>query len=623
VLINPVYDSFTQTNAPASFFTGIQTAINMLDAKFIANITVNIAVDWGNQHSPYLTPSTNQNFSFGGLAGASTTISYTNLRNDLLATTFIDFNASSLPNAASVNGHNTFIISSAQQRLFGLTDTNTIDGAVEFGTQFTGNSLISVALHELTHALGRDNATSLDIFRFSSAGNRVFTGGATSVPAYFSLDNGATDLADFGQTSDPGDFLNSSGRTPNDPFNEFVGTLGRLDGMDVEIMRALGFQTVHGVTKNDFNADGQSDLLWFNGGTRVFTVWDSHSDNSFADTANSIVGSLSSGWKPVGIGDFTGLGKSDLIFQNGSTFTEWQSLVSAANGFKANVFVGSVGPGWFLAGVGDFNFDGRDDLIWQNGGTFTEWQSTGNSFTANVFVGSVGAGWSLAGVGDFTGSGKADLIWQNGGTFTEWQSTGNSFTQNVFVGSVGAGWQLAGVGDFTGNARSDLLWFNAGSGTFTIWDSTGSGFTANNFVANLGAGWSVAAVGDFNGDGFDDILFRNTSGTFTEWESNGTGFIPNVVVNSTVGTAWTLQYSPTGASGASGGPAGSMGQANAGNSGGPTGSPPSTPGFDLSPPPGVPPQFAAAWPSLVSTAEQSLGGVAGQTFIRQLFSSAS
>jgi hypothetical protein len=41
------------------------------------------------------------------------------------------------------------------------------------------------------------------------------------------------------------------------------------------------------------------------------------------------------------------------------------------------------------------------------------------------------------------------------------------------------------------------------------------------------------------------MICCGATGAFTEWQSNGNGFIPNVVVNSTVGTNWTLQSSPT------------------------------------------------------------------------------
>ena len=49
-----------------------------------------------------------------------------------------------------------------------------------------------------------------DLFRFTSAGTRLFTGSATSAAAaYFSVNGGSTKLADYGRTSDTSDFLNS------------------------------------------------------------------------------------------------------------------------------------------------------------------------------------------------------------------------------------------------------------------------------------------------------------------------------------------------------------------------------------------------------------------------------
>lgn len=413
MIIIPEYDS-NALAAPQSFRDGVQAAINMLDAKFTANITVKISIGYGEIGGSPLS----SNFAEGFFSGTS--VSYSSLRSDLDTFSTIDRNSPSLPAGTSLNGASSFVISNAEERIFGLlpavNSTSTNDGEIGIGTGFSGNSLISVALHELTHALGRgvgSGAVVTDVFRFSSPGHRLYGNAIPAPSAYFSLDGGNTDLADYGINSDPGDFLNppSSNRTPNDPFNEFVGNLGRLTGMDVEQMNALGFAV--NIAQNDFNADGQSDLLWFNQGTGQVTIWGSNADNSFANTPNSVVTHVGSGWAPVGVGDFNGLGAADLIFQNGNTFTEWQSTI---NGFVPNVFVGSVGTAWFLAGVGDFSGDGMADLIWQNGGTFAEWRSTGNSFTPNVVIGSVSAGWNLAGVGDFNNDGKADLIWQNGGT---------------------------------------------------------------------------------------------------------------------------------------------------------------------------------------------------------------
>src|SRR4051812_11048719 len=126
-------------------------------------------------------------------------------------------------------------------------DTTTDDGSATFATDINPNLLVGVALHELTHALGRvpygSQPDVFDLFRFTSPGTRLFTNGNTAAAAYFSLDGGITKLADFGQKSDPSDFLNSGVQGSNDPFNEFYtsNTSQGLSAVDLKLLDALGF----------------------------------------------------------------------------------------------------------------------------------------------------------------------------------------------------------------------------------------------------------------------------------------------------------------------------------------------------------------------------------------------
>jgi hypothetical protein len=59
------------------------------------------------------------------------------------------------------------------------------------------------------------------------------------------VDGGNTKLADFGQYSDPSDFLNSGLQGGNDPFNEYYtsSTSQVLTNVDKELLDALGFHT--------------------------------------------------------------------------------------------------------------------------------------------------------------------------------------------------------------------------------------------------------------------------------------------------------------------------------------------------------------------------------------------
>lgn len=239
--INLVYDAFA-LQAPQSFRDGMETAARMLEAALSDDITINISVHYGNPGD--------ENVSLGG-ANANN-ISYTTYRNALAAdaTTSDDATAlASLTTDSSVEGVSTFVVARAQQKALGLLAANDagIDGAVTMGTGFTGNALISGALHEITHAMGRLPGYALDLYRYSGIGTHVFSG---AVPApsnsYFSIDGGLTAIADFGVSSDPGDFLNppASVLTINDPFNESVGNLGSMTDLDVRVMDVLGFNYV-------------------------------------------------------------------------------------------------------------------------------------------------------------------------------------------------------------------------------------------------------------------------------------------------------------------------------------------------------------------------------------------
>ena len=102
------------------------------------------------------------------------------------------------------------------------------DGSATFATDINSNLLVGVALHELTHAMGRvpygPSPDIFDLFRFTSPGARLFAGGNTAPAAYFSIDGGNTKLADFGQLSDPSDFLTAVCKAQTTPSMNTIRT---------------------------------------------------------------------------------------------------------------------------------------------------------------------------------------------------------------------------------------------------------------------------------------------------------------------------------------------------------------------------------------------------------------
>jgi hypothetical protein len=244
--INLKFDSFASA-APQSFKNAIQVAANLLDATFIDNITINISVGYGEILG---SPEPSGGASAGPISGDF--VSYSQVSSWLSQNASADIQAAvaALPSGSTIQGQSQVAVWHAEERLMGLVPANdsSMDGAAGFAADIPTNLLTGVALHELTHALGRINygpqPDILDLFRFTSVGVHLFQSGVPNSASYFSLDGGKTDLADYGQGSDPSDFLNS-GRTPNDPFNEYydASTVQSLSKIDILEMESLGFKT--------------------------------------------------------------------------------------------------------------------------------------------------------------------------------------------------------------------------------------------------------------------------------------------------------------------------------------------------------------------------------------------
>ena len=129
------------------------------------------------------------------------------------------FNA--LPIATSIQGQSQVFVENAQLKLWGLqTSNNAIDGVATFSTDSDPSMLIPSALHELTHAMGRvpyrgiDGSPNIfDLFRFTAPGTyfindapRIITMVNPTAQAYFSLDGGKINLANYDTRSDISDF---------------------------------------------------------------------------------------------------------------------------------------------------------------------------------------------------------------------------------------------------------------------------------------------------------------------------------------------------------------------------------------------------------------------------------
>ena len=535
VTINLLFDPAAMA-APASFRAGIQQAASLLTASISDQITVNIKIDYSGTGG-------------GAAAGPDNGLyeSYSSVRADLINhATAGDTTFNALPTGSSVQGQSNVAVWNAQLKLWGVlgaNDTSTDDGSATFATDINPNLLVGVALHELTHALGRipygSQPDIFDMFRFTSVGTRLFSGSATAPAAYFSLDGGNTKLADYGQTSDASDFLNSGVQGSNDPFNEFYtgSTTQQLSQTDLKQLGALGFH----LTGSDTQAptlvsDGPLSIL--TGATQTIpSSLLSTSDNisSMAQLHYTITSAPADG--TLLLNGLATLSFTQADINNGLvsyhetasgvtsdhfqfTVADAAGNVTGASSFQININSGAATPNHV---IGDFSADGTSDiLLYNDNGTVSMWDSgqpSGGHVVANP--GAVASSSHIAGYGDFDGNGHADILWRddNGAVFV-WdngQAAGAHTVANA--GTVSSSWHVARSGDFDGNGHDDVLWYND-NGAVAVWDNGQA--TSGHVVANVGAvpaSWHITGTGDFDGNGHSDILWYNDNGSVAIWDN--------------------------------------------------------------------------------------------------------
>ncbi len=274
--INVSYDTSVDS-APAAFKVAVAYVVNLLDAAFTDNVTLDIHVGWGEvDGSTVLAGDLGQSFEAQAPA-----YSYATIRNALVAGAAApdQLAASSTLPATDPTGGGTFDIGTAEAKALGLIAGNApgIDGWVGFDSTVSDWSfdptatpgpnqyyLVGTIEHEISEVMGRDSLLGVngehysngwgvpDLFRFSAPGVRQLAPGPGHTTGYFSLDNGLTNLGSWNNHVARGDlgdwdlgFGSGGGPGPdgNDAFNDFSnpGVLNQITRNDLTLMQVLGW----------------------------------------------------------------------------------------------------------------------------------------------------------------------------------------------------------------------------------------------------------------------------------------------------------------------------------------------------------------------------------------------
>jgi hypothetical protein len=272
-------------------------------------------------------------------------------------------------------------------------------------------------------------------------------------------------------------------------------------------------------TSADFNADGFSDVLWRNNSTGENYIYPMQGTTVLG--GEGYVRTVPDpDWKIVGIGDFNGDGKSDILWRNSTT---GENYIYMMNGMAiANEgYIRSVADrNWQVAGVGDFDGDGKDDIVWRNAATGENYLYLMSAFdiTSEGYLRTVAdTSWKIVAVADVDGDSKADILWRNAATGQNYvhpmNGTAIKTTEGYFRTVANQNWRVAGVADLDGDGKADIVWRNAATGENYLYPMDGKIIKPSEAyfrtVADLN--WQIAALGDYDGDGKSDLVWRNSA----------------------------------------------------------------------------------------------------------------
>lgn len=297
----------------------------------------------------------------------------------------------------------------------------------------------------------------------------------------------------------------------------------------------------HDHTPFDIDGDGREDLLYQNPKTGIVRLTRVSADGLRGTSSDSLGGRTSPDHQIIGVGDFDGDGKADLLWRKTLATPPSKLGFWSVNGAKyehdRSMELDSNLPGidpavHDLAAIGDFNGDGRSDLMFHR-------KNTSGANAGGVIYWTIGPdgtvqgsgtlakvpydGYDLVGAGDFNGDGASDLLFRNKSTggvvYWHLESDGGG---GVKLGKTGTfekpgygDWRVVGIGDMNKDGRSDLLFHQKSTGRLAYWfiNSAGTAIMSGGsglFQAKLPVDkFRILGARDLNGDGRADVLYQD------------------------------------------------------------------------------------------------------------------
>jgi hypothetical protein len=505
-------------NIDAATQSVIKNAIAYFEKTIVTNITVNIEFY-------------NMNTGLGQSTFFIFSVPYSTYRTALGKNATSPDDATALANTPSgsnnpVTGSTNIVVKSASGRALGLGTAEQTFGIGSPCPSFTGSgciglnvtlansmgNLLTVVEHEIDEVLGLGSALSgtttpinpwtEDLFRWGSLGVRRYaangsmTNPCTSTPlAFFSIDRGATDLDDFNNCDNGGDYGDWIAHTPAQVQDAFANNSGSpsllLGSAEVRALDVTGYSIAF---RNFAN----------------IAVWRPSSGTWYiipnGDPSSSTVQQWGTNGDVPVRGDFDGDGVNDIAVWRPST-GQWFIIPSSNPGSPIVQQWGTIGD---IPAPGDYDGDGVTDFAIFRPSTGT-WFIIPSSNPASPIAQQWGTSGDIPVPCDYDADRKTDIAVFRPSSGT-WFIIPSSNARSPIVQQWGTSGDLPVPGDYDGDGKTDFAVWRPSSGTWFIIPSNNAG---SPIVQQWGTSGDLPVPGDYDGDGKTDFaVWRSSTGTW-------------------------------------------------------------------------------------------------------------
>ncbi|WP_421656267.1 FG-GAP-like repeat-containing protein [Leptothermofonsia sp. ETS-13] len=261
--------------------------------------------------------------------------------------------------------------------------------------------------------------------------------------------------------------------------------------------------------ENDFNGDGNSDLLWRNQVSGETVIW--HMDGATLISFTSLPIAHPT-WKLAAVTDFDGDRDPDILWQNQAS---GETVIWQMNGATLDTFANLpiAHPTWTVLEAADFDGDNDSDILWRNSETGENvlWQMNGTLINTVAALPVAHSSWRFGDAADFDGDGDLDLLWRNPETGENvlWQMNGTSLSTFSSLPVADANWAIATIANFDADSNPEILWYNSATRQVVIWQMNGLAYSSHISLPTTDPGWEIEDAVDLNADSRAEILLRN------------------------------------------------------------------------------------------------------------------